>query len=141
MIDLLPYRNRLLEQVTGLKAVGGWAEYEEELRQLSMSPQSFILPAPVKYGANQLINAVQQQGTEHITIITVFNASGNRHEVSYLQDFATLIQATHAALLGWSPDGAKLAPLTLVDGDPVGVNGGALWWQDIFETSYYERSI
>lgn len=140
-MDLRPIQARLLDQVTDLSKVAGFTDFFSDVSGSTPAPCSYVLPASYSAGANEFsTTAIQQRISETFVVVTAFSALGDSEETNELTELEALLNKVRRALLGWQP-AAGYDPIILVSGDAVNMANGVIWWQDVFQTSYYLRSF
>lgn len=101
-------------------------------------PAAFVLPFKESYGANSLLNAVRQSGTEEIAVVLMVSVKpGIGAEVH--NPIAAPRADLVARLLGWQPD-ASDGPVLLASGELLDAQPTHLAYQFVFKREHTERA-
>lgn len=138
---LAPIATRLQSQVSALKKVGMAAEFDAARKDARpVPPAAFVLPLRETAGRNELENAISQRvGVQFAVVYCTQNLRDSRGGQAN-EDIDAVRAAGKTALLGWQPD-ADHDPCEYVGGELLGLQGPLVWWQDVFATAFYLRSV
>lgn len=130
-----------LASVPALKQVGGAADFQSAAESNpTVTPCAFVIPLQENPQSNELANFVIQRVTATIGVMLVVRNVADQHGVAAQQDLAMLRQAVKDALLGWQPSDS-CDPLERGPSNLLVFKDGHMWWQDIYVTTFYDRSI
>lgn len=137
MIDEIIARLRTLD---ALKLVAGAAGFQTAVESNpTVTPAAFVIPQAENPGRGLAVDVVMQLVEASIGIVFVVRNVADPHGVAAQQDLAPLRQAVKELLLGWIPADGH-APLERGVSNLLVFQDGHMWWQDIYMTSFYERS-
>lgn len=140
LIDLECVIERLREQVTTLKLVGGSAELEVAQRINRNHPTAYVIPSEDTGSKPTHMGSVSQQQvwTDFAVTTAVSNVAGA--SASALRELRALRVAQAAALMGWVVPGLEGAePVGWLRGRLVGIRDSTLWWADEYRCVYVTR--
>ena len=132
--------DRLKTQVPTLKAVGGSAEVEAALQDVTIVPAAYVLLWSEKPYSNALVNATSQKVEVRFRVLLGIE---NHREATLhhgINDLETLKDAVTAAVLNWAPE-AGYDPCEYAGGQIYQLQNPRLWWQAEFMTARYIRAI
>lgn len=140
MSDLASATVTRLAGTAPFKHVGGAREFGASLvtPPIDKMPAAFVMPYAEKYGANTLLNAVRQTGSEQVAVV-VMVAVKPALGADVHNPLAAPRAALIARLLGWQPDAADGA-LLLASGELLDVQPTHLAWQFVFQRDHTERA-
>jgi hypothetical protein len=132
---------RLQELVPTLKLVGGAAGFQKASEtNPAATPAAFVFLARDVAGPNPVAPDVHQRVDAEIAVVLVIKNISDAQGNAASQDMETLRREVKAVLLGWPPatgyDALERGP-----GNLLAFRDGHLWWQDIYKTAYYDRSV
>ncbi|MBP9800650.1 MAG: hypothetical protein KBD39_11105 [Sterolibacterium sp.] len=139
MIDLSEVRTQLAT-VAALRRVAGAAEFQAAANAHPLAgPAAYVMLLGESPGASPLANAMLQRVEVSIGIALAVRNVADSTGAAAGDALDDLRAAMTAALLGWTPTDAE--PLYRGQGQLLAFKDGWLWWQDIWHTAYYERSV
>jgi hypothetical protein len=139
MID--PVVTRLRDTVPALKLVGGAADFQNAAESKpKVTPAAFVIPLEEMPSPNSMGNVVIQRVAARIGVVWVVRNVSDTKGVQAKDDLDVLRKAGKDALLGWSPSGG-FAPFERGPSALLAFRDGHMWWQDIYQTSFYDRSV
>jgi hypothetical protein len=139
MID--PVVTRLRDTVQALKLVGGAADFQNAAESKpKVTPAAFVIPLEELPSPNSMGNVVIQRVAARIGVVWVVRNLSDTKGVQAKEDLDVLRKEGKDALLGWSPSG-DFAPFERGPGALLAFRDGHMWWQDIYQTSFYDRSV
>ncbi|MYM80538.1 hypothetical protein GTP44_01005 [Duganella sp. FT50W] len=131
---------RLRELVPEIKQVGGAADFQSAVESNpTVTPACYVFslgeaPAPSQF-AGRLIQRVRASVGIVLVVKNLTDAKG----VAALEDTDALRNKVKQVVYGWRPaDGND--PLERGDSNLLAFRDGHVWWQDIYLTSYIDRS-
>lgn len=132
---------RLESSVTLLKMTGGAAQFQNAAEtNPKVTPAAFVIPLGEDPSASAMGDLVIQRVTATIGVILVVrNVSDVKGEAAR-QDMDALRKAVKDILLGWQPT-SEYDPLARGRSNLLLFKDMHMWWQDIYTTSYIDRSI
>lgn len=141
MIDALVARLDDDKAALGLRLVGGAAEFQAAADGNPPAfPAAYVVllnEAPGEGSVSGLV--IQRVGVTVGLCLAVRNVADAKGGAAS-QDMQALRAAIKASLLGWAPqegcDPLERGPGQLLAFRP----GGVMWWQDIYTSSYFDRS-
>ncbi len=140
-MQLAPIVSRLQSQVTTLKKVGMAAEFDAARKDVRpVPPAAFVLPLRESAGRNELENAISQRVTAQFAVVYCAQNLRDARGGQAHEDLDAVRAAGKTALLGWQPD-VDHDPCEYVGGELLGLQGPFVWWQDVFVTAFYMRSV
>jgi hypothetical protein len=123
------------------KQVGGAAQFQNAAESNPRAtPAAFVIPLEENPGVSAMGDLVIQRVAVTLGVILVVRNLSDSKGVAARQDMETLRQAVKAALLGWQPPGGY-DPLERGRSGLLAFKDGHMWWQDIYLTSYIDRSV
>lgn len=137
-MNVQPYIDRLRATLTGMRLVGGAADFDAALRGVLSTPSAFVIPLverPIDDAENDYCGV---GGTRNYfgVILVVENHRDATGEAS-LVELEPIRRQVKAALRGWLPD-SHGEPIKFVLGELVQAKGDAqLWWSDEFVDKRY----
>ncbi|MBL8500041.1 MAG: hypothetical protein JNL77_05545 [Nitrosomonas sp.] len=133
--------DRLKDQVTSLKLVGGAADLDAAAESLKQKPAAFVLPnaehASVSKTGTMVVN--QKNTVRFAIVLAVQNLRDARGENAQA-DLLSLRADIMTALLGREPD-EDFMPIEYAGGRLLQLADRVLWWQDEFVTANHLRSL
>lgn len=131
---------RLTASVPMLKLIGGAAQFQTAAESLPKgTPAAFVIPLEENPGSNAMGDMViQRVAVTFGVILVVRNVSDAKGEAAR-QGMETLRATVKAALLGWQPS-PEFDPLERGRSGLLTFKESHMWWQDIYLTSYIDRS-
>ncbi|KAB8037409.1 phage tail terminator protein [Janthinobacterium aquaticum] len=137
MIDEIMARLRTLD---ALKLVAGAAGFQTAVESNpTVTPAAFVIPQTENPGPSLAVDVVMQLVQATVGIVFVVRNVADPHGVAAQQDLAPLRQAVKELLMGWVPV-QDYAPLERGASNLLVFQDGHMWWQDIYMTSFYDRS-
>lgn len=132
---------RIKATVPAIKLVGGSADFQSAAeKNPTVTPSCFVYAVEEMPGPNQLANVVAQ--TVHCQIAVCFvvrNLSDNKGVAAQVDLDALRLQVKEQ-IYGWPPT-LEHDPLERGASHLLAFRDGHLWWQDIYTTSYLDRSV
>ena len=138
MIDEIMAR---LASVEALQLVGGAADFQTAVENNpTVTPCAFVIALDEKYGPSQDATIVIQRVEATVGVVFVVRNVSDAHGAAARQELAPLRKAVSELLLGWEPV-SSYAPLEGAAANLLVFKDGHMWWQDVYVTSFYNRSI
>ncbi len=140
-MQLAAIATRLQGQVSALKKVGLAVEFAAARKDIRpLPPAAFVLPLREAAGRNELENAISQRvGAQFAVVYCAQNLRDPRGGQAH-EDLDAVRASGKTALLGWQP-AIDHDPCEYVGGELLGLDGPLVWWQDVFATAFYLRSV
>lgn len=130
-----------LRTVPALKLVGGAVDLQAAAEEEpTITPAAFVIPLEENPGANELGNFVMQRVAVAVGVVLVVRNLTDTKGAAATVDMEALRQSTKAVLLGFAPNDA-CDPLERGQSALLAFKEGHMWWQDIYITAYYDRSV
>jgi hypothetical protein len=130
-----------LGSVAELKLVGGAAAFQAAAeKNPNLTPCAFVFPLEEDAAPNQNVNIVLQRVTAKVAVMLVVRNVSDAQGVAAGLDMTVLRQAVKASLLGWQPN-AECDPLQRGAANLMLFKDGYMWWQDVYVTAFYDRSM
>ena len=140
-MDLEFVVTRLKAQTTGLRAIGGAADFDAALNGNVVLPALYVIP--LGDSADWMGHTGSYDETENIdfgVVIGVANLKDVRGEAAQTT-LAPVRRQVRQALAGWAPDDNTGEPIRKTSGRLLRMDGdGRLWWMDRFQLKTYFRS-
>lgn len=132
---------RIKSTVPALRLVGRAAEFQAAAeRNPAVTPACFVVPMLEQPGPSMAASVMQQQITATVGIIFVVRNLSDVAGAAAGAELETLRRAVREQLYGWAP-APGLDPFERGTGHLLTFRDGHVWWQDLFITSYYDRSV
>lgn len=132
---------RIQLQVPEFRLVGRAAEFQTAVESNpTAAPACFVIPMREQPGSSISASVLQQKVTLTLGVVFAVRNLGDRLGAAAGADLELLRKAVREQLYGWTPDPA-FDPLERGLGQLLAFRDGYAWWQDLFITSYYDRSI
>lgn len=131
---------RIKVTVPAIKFVGSAADFQAAAESSPpVTPACFVIALGENPAANALGDILLQHVQAAVGIVLVVRNVTDTKGVAAGIDMEVLRKLVKAQVFGWValPD---LAPLERGASDILAWRTGHLWWQDIYLTSYYDRS-
>ena len=132
---------RLKAETTGIRAIGGAADFDAALAANVVLPAAYAIP--LGDSADWMEHTGSYDEAEQIdfgVVIGVANLKDTRGEAAQLF-LAPIRHQIRKALAGWVPDEATGEPMRKTAGRLLRLDGdGRLWWMDRFQLKTYFRS-
>ena len=136
--DVVTY---LQTAVPALKLVGAAAQFQAAVESNpKATPAAFVISLGDDPGPSVMADQVIQRVATPLGIVLVVRNLSDTKGVAAGQDMEALRAAVKAALLGWQP-AAEYDPLQRGRGTLLAFKDGHMWWQDIYLTATYDRSV
>ncbi|OON62285.1 hypothetical protein B0920_02060 [Massilia sp. KIM] len=137
--------NQLIERidtmVPQLRLVGGAIDFQAAVENNpKATPACFVIPMREQPGPSIASDVMQQKVTASIGVVLVVRHLGDTTGAGAGNDLEVLRRQVREQIYGWTPDPA-IAPLERGAGQLLAFRDGHAWWQDLFTTSYYDRSV
>lgn len=143
-MDLAFVIARLKSNTSGMKSIGGAADFETALDSVVTVPSLFVMPLLERANQMPRTSAVYQHMVQlnFAVIAVVANVKDARGETGLTTALAPVREQVRNALAGWVPDPTS--------GEPVAYAGGRLmrfagdqriWWSDEFTLNQYWRTL
>lgn len=132
---------RIKATVPAIKLVGEAADFQTAAeKNPNVTPACFVIaleesPAPNAYG-----NLMQQQVRAAVGIVIVVRNVGDISGGAARLTMESLRKQLKDQLFGWTP-AAGLDPLERGNSNLLAFRDGHMWWQDVYLTEYYDRSV
>ncbi|MGO4380371.1 phage tail terminator protein [Pseudoduganella sp. RAF53_2] len=138
MIDAIV--KRITEHVPDLKLVGSVAEFQLAVQSApKATPACFVLNLGERRGPVAEANILMQRTQASVGVIFAVRNAADPMGAAASQDLQALRDLVTDQIYGWVPqEGAD--PLERGNSNLLTFQHGCVWWQDIYSTSYYERS-
>ena len=131
---------RLVDLGYPLKLIGGAALFQIAAESNPKGvPAAFVIPLEETPSKNASGNFVIQRVTVAIGIILVVRNVSDNTGAAASSDMETVRNAVKTQLLGWQPSPAY-DPLERSRSALLAFKDGHMWWQDVYISSYIDRS-
>lgn len=132
---------RIKETVPEIRLVGRAAEFQVAAEtNPTATPACFVIPMNELPGSPAAANVMIQRVDVTVGVIFVVkNLSDNKGAAAGV-DLDVLRQKVRDQVFGWSA-APELDPFARGSGQLLAFREGHIWWQDLFITSYYDRSV
>jgi hypothetical protein len=132
---------RVAEKCPQLRLVAGAAEFAAISESIPIHPAAWVIPLGDSPRENTLAagGVMQRMDSVFGVLIAVRDLTDQRGQAG-VDTVGALRSSVMAALLGWTPS-ADAAPIEYTGGRLVSFEGGFVWWQEEFGTSYYLRAV
>lgn len=128
-----------LQPVLGLKLIGEAMDFQSAVEtKPPVTPAVYVMTMGEKPGPVVTDVMIQQVRVAVGIVFVVRNLTDNKG-VAARVDLEALRQGVRDQLYGWCA-APELAPFERGEGNLLAFKEGHLWWQDIFYTSYFDRS-
>ena len=125
----------------GLKLVGGSVAFQAAAEaNPTATPAAFVIPINENPAPGAAVSIVIQRVEVGVGVVLVVNNASDHQGAAAGVDMVTLTKAVRAVLLGWQPTG-DLDPIERGPGALLAFRDGHMWWQDIYTSAYYDRSV
>jgi hypothetical protein len=132
---------QLQASVPLLKLVGGAAQFQNAAESLpKVTPAAFIIPLEENPSGSAMGDLVIQRVAVTLGVILAVRNVTDTKGVAARQGMEALRAAVKAVLLGWQPT-ADYDPLERGRSGLLAFKDMHMWWQDIYTTSYIDRSV
>ena len=132
---------RLQADVPTLKLVAGAAGFQKASEtNPAATPAAFVFLVRDVAGPNPVAPDVHQRVGAEIAVVLVIKNVADPQGNAAGQDMDTLRGEVKAVLLGWPP-AAGCDALERGTGNLLAFREGHLWWQDTYNTAFYDRSV
>lgn len=139
MIDIEAIKTKL-QEVDALKFIGEAADFQAAAESNpTLTPACYVIEMGEAPEPNKLGDIILQKVAASVGIVLVVRNLTDAKGVAAGADMRVLRQAVRDKLYGFSP-GTGLAPFERGNGHLLAFQKGHMWWQDLFLTSYYDRS-
>lgn len=134
---------RLRGQVTGLRAVGGAADFAAAVERPGALPAAFVLlareDAKPKAGGSAI--GIQAIDVKFGVVLALQHYRSSERGAAQADVLRPLITEVRTALVGWEPaaDGPAQR-IDLVSGQLLRYDQATAWWQETFSTRYWSRT-
>lgn len=132
--------SRIATTVPDIKLVEGAAAFQAAAESNpKVTPCAFVIPLeenPLQRSTDVLIQRVWAK----VGVILVVRNLKDPKGAAAQEDMTALRNAVKAQLFGWQP-ASGYDPLERGSGHLLAFRDGHMWWQDIYQTSYYDRSV
>lgn len=133
--------DRIKATVPSIKLVDGAAGFQAAAESNPMAtPCVFVIPLEESPGPSVVADVVIQRVMAKVGVIFVLRNLKDAKGVAAQEDLQVLRNAVKEQLLGWQP-AAGYDPLERGPGHLLAFRDGHMWWQDIYQSSYYDRSV
>ncbi|AKU21876.1 hypothetical protein [Massilia sp. NR 4-1] len=131
---------RLRATVPALKLVGDAVGFQSAAeRTPTVMPACYVITLGEKPSPNSLGNILIQQVQASIGVILVMRNLGDATGAKAQASIEALRGQVKDQIFGWVPK-AGCEPLERGDSNLLAFRDGCVWWQDIYVTSFYDRS-
>jgi len=132
---------RLDDNVAALKLVGGAVEFQNAAEtNPTATPAAYVIPLEENPGPGAAVSIVIQRIAASVGVILVVRNVSDPKGAAAQGDMESLRAAVKAQLLGWQPTDAY-DPLERGRSGLLAFRDGHMWWQDVYTTAYYDRSV
>jgi hypothetical protein len=132
---------RIRETVEAVKLVGGAVQFQVAAESNPKAvPACFVIPLEESPSPNEMDSFVIQRVAATIGVVLVVRNVADKTGEAAGQDMEILRKAVKAQLMGWQPS-AEYDPLERGRSGLLAFKDGHMWWQDIYLTSYIDRSV
>lgn len=139
MIEAL--KARIREMVPAIKLVGGAADLQSMAEtNPTVTPACFVIPMEESAAPNQMGDIIIQKVSSTVGIVLVVRNLADNKGVAAGIDMTALRRLVKDQIYGWQP-ASGLDPLERGSSHLLVLRDGHLWWQDLYKTSYHDRSI
>lgn len=139
MIDAL--KARIAETVPDIKFVGEAADFQSAAESNpKVTPACFVIPLDETPVPNQMGNIVIQEVSATVGIVLVVRNLADNKGVAARVSLEALRKLVKDQVYGWQAN-ADLAPFERGKSHLLAFRDGHVWWQDLYITSYYDRSV
>ena len=136
--DVVAY---LQASVPALKQVGAAAQFQSAVESNPRAtPAAFVISLSEDPLPSAMADQVIQRVSMTLGVILVVKNLTDHKGVAAGQDMEALRAQVKAALLGWQP-APSYDPLQRGRGTLMVFKDGHMWWQDIYLTATYDRSV
>ena len=140
-MDLEFVINRLKAETSGIRAIGGAADFDAALASNVVLPAVYVIP--LGDFADWMEHTGSYDEAEQIDFGVVIGVSNLKDTTGAAaqQSLAPVRLQVRKALAGWVPDDNTGEPIRKVSGRLLRLDGdGRLWWMDRFQFKTYFRS-
>lgn len=140
MIEAL--KAHLRSTVPQLKLVGGGPEFQQvgdKGANPTVTPAAYVFLLAENPLPNQWADIVQQQVQAAVSIVLVVRNVADSTGEKAMADLDGLRKQVKDQVFGW-PASTEHDPFTRGRGELLTFRDGHVWWQDIYLTSYLDRS-
>lgn len=130
--------SRLMESGTPFRISGGAAELADVKTQPNAMPAVFVYRSREQSEASPYIESVYQRTAVDIAVVIVTGNLSKLNNAAAANDVEALKAYVRSQLLGFMADGAA-DPLQHVEGELQQALDGAVWFEDVFSTAYYQE--
>lgn len=131
----------LQASVPALKQVGAAAQFQSAVESNpKATPAAFVISLGDDPGASAMADQIIQRVATTLGVVLVVRNLSDSKGVAAGEDMEALRAAVKAALLGWQP-APEYDPLQRGRGTLLAFKDGHMWWQDIYLTASYDRSV
>lgn len=131
---------RIRQLVPELRLVGRAAEFQAAAENNpGVTPAVFVIQMTERPTPPATAGLLLQEISTSIGLIFVVKNLADTKGAAALADLEALRQKVRYAIYGWAPS-EQHAPLWRGVGNLLAFRDGHVWWQDVFNTSYYDRS-
>lgn len=132
---------KLRVNVPALKLIGAVAEFQLAAERMPAAlPACYLLNLDEQPEPNKLGNIILQHVHASIGVVLVVRNVGDASGAAACVDTEVLRKQVKDQLYGWSPASGH-APFERGRSGILAFREGCIWWQDIYTTSYYDRSM
>lgn len=139
MINAL--KERIRQMVPAIKLVGGAADFQSAAEaNPAVTPACFVIPMEEQPEPNKLGDIIIQRVHAQVGIVLVVRNLTDAKGVAAQADIDALRKQVKDQVFGWqaTPD---LDPFERGNSHLLAFRDGHMWWQDLYTTSFYDRSI
>lgn len=132
---------RLRDTVPALKHIGKAVEFAAAVEtNPPATPACFVIGLAETPGGVMTAESCMQRVSATVGLVLVVRNVGDKTGAAASSDMETLRKLVRAQVYGWAP-AAGYDPLERGQGSLLVFRDGHLWWQDLFKTTYYDRSV
>ena len=132
---------QLRASVGALKQVDGAAQFMTAAQSNPhVTPAAFVIPLTEDPSRSEVAGLVIQRVAITLGVILVVRNVSDKSGDAARQDMEALRDAVKASLLGWLPS-AQYDPFERGRSTLLAFKDGHMWWQDIYLTSTFDRSV
>lgn len=133
--------DRIKAEAPLFKLVGAAAEFQAAAeRNPVATPACYVIALEERPGPNQLGNQILQKVDVALGIVIVVRNVSDTNGGAASITLDALRRQAKAAIYGWSP-APELDPFERGASNLLVFQDGHVWWQDVYLTSYLDRSV
>lgn len=131
---------RIKNLVPEIKLVGGAADFQSAVESNPVTtPACYVFSLGESPMPSQFAGALLQRVRASVAVVLVVKNLSDSKGVAALGDIDVLRKKVKKVIYGWEP-AEGLEPLERGDSNLLAFRDGHAWWQDVYLTSYFDRS-